>query len=34
MTMSMADSHDPRSGVNRICPISNGLTAVAVEGTD
>lgn len=33
VTMPVANCHNPRSGVNRVCPISNGLTAVAVKGT-
>jgi hypothetical protein len=34
LAMTMADRHDPRGIVNRICPISNGLTTVAVGGMD
>jgi hypothetical protein len=29
--LSLANSNDARSDVNRVCPISNGLTAVAVR---
>jgi len=32
--MAMANGDDARDYVNRICPISNGLTTVAVERTD
>jgi hypothetical protein len=32
LAVSMANCHNARSGVNRVCPISNGLTAVAVRG--
>lgn len=33
VAMAMANSDDARDYVNRICPISNGLTTVAVERT-
>jgi hypothetical protein len=34
MAMSMTNGYDPRRDVNRVCPISNGLTTVAVSRTD
>ena len=32
--MSMTNGYDPRRVVNRVCPISNGLTTVAVRRAD